>query len=370
MTEYRTLLSNFIKKSTTVGLMRNDGTVDTTDYVSTSNTEGLIKNDGTIDTTSYLSAHQDITGKEDKSNKVTSISSSSTDTEYPSAKVVYDTIEPKLAKSDTKTLDSQYMVYGAYNSWEIVEVFGLQEMANQVIIDEDSIEYMDFEGVLKFTNNTSKRLLLNLRLGLGNSSEHYYSFDRENYIDLSSTETTITLESDEFVYLYCDSGNSTVLYSVRSDKNTIGTIVDMIYPVGSIYMNVNPTDPQILFGGTWTRLKDRFLLGSGDTYANGSTGGSATVTLTSAQSGLKAHGHGMDHNHNHRHSLNKNFSTGSGSVSAYTVTSNRSTSTQYTGYDSTASSKKTTDNNTASNASEAHENMPPYLTVYMWKRIG
>lgn len=41
----------------------------------------------------YLTSHQDITGKEDKSNKVTSISSSSTNTEYPSAKAVYDYIQ-------------------------------------------------------------------------------------------------------------------------------------------------------------------------------------------------------------------------------------------------------------------------------------
>lgn len=40
----------------------------------------------------YLTQHQDITGKEDKTNKVTSISSSSTDTQYPTAKCVYDLI--------------------------------------------------------------------------------------------------------------------------------------------------------------------------------------------------------------------------------------------------------------------------------------
>ena len=37
-----------------------------------------------------LQAHQDISGKEDKTNKVTSISASSTDTQYPSAKAVWN----------------------------------------------------------------------------------------------------------------------------------------------------------------------------------------------------------------------------------------------------------------------------------------
>ena len=52
------------------------------------------------------------------------------------------------------------------------------------------------------------------------------------------------------------------------------------YPVGSIYMSVNSTSPASLFGGTWEQLKDRFLLGAGDTYTNGSTGGESTHTLT------------------------------------------------------------------------------------------
>lgn len=65
--------SNFISTSNTTGLIKNDGTIDTTQYISEhqslanyvekSQTAGLIKNDGTIDTTQYLSQHQDISGK-------------------------------------------------------------------------------------------------------------------------------------------------------------------------------------------------------------------------------------------------------------------------------------------------------------------
>ena len=60
-------------------------------------------------------------------------------------------------------------------------------------------------------------------------------------------------------------------------------VVDSIYPVGSIYMSVNSTSPATLFGGTWSQLKDRFLLGAGDTYSNGATGGAATVTEEAAE---------------------------------------------------------------------------------------
>ena len=57
-------------------------------------------------------------------------------------------------------------------------------------------------------------------------------------------------------------------------------ILDKIHPVGSIYISENSTSPATLFGGTWERVKDRFLLAAGDTYSAGSTGGSATHTLT------------------------------------------------------------------------------------------
>ena len=61
-----------------------------------------------------------------------------------------------------------------------------------------------------------------------------------------------------------------------------------------------------MFGGTWTRIKDKFILAAGDSYAQGATGGSATVTLTTAQ--LPAHNHSGSANSNgdHSHSASSN----------------------------------------------------------------
>lgn len=83
------------------------------------------------------------------------------------------------------------------------------------------------------------------------------------------------------------------------------------HPVGSLYWSSSPTDPGTLFGGTWTRIKDRFVLAAGDTYANGATGGSATVKLT--ESNLPAHSHtcsSTDTNHTHTFDHRHDFSTG------------------------------------------------------------
>ena len=100
------------------------------------------------------------------------------------------------------------------------------------------------------------------------------------------------------------------------------TICNLIYPVGSIYMSVNSTSPETLFGGTWSQLKDRFLLGAGDTYTAGNTGGAASQSYTPAGSvgghtltvdEIPSHAHGLNsHKHSvgaHSHGLNSHTHT-------------------------------------------------------------
>lgn len=126
---------------------------------------------------------------------------------------------------------------------------------------------------------------------------------------------------------------------------TVGTraLIDLIYPVGSIYMSVNNTSPQSFFGGTWERIQDRFLLAAGSTYAAGGTGGSATHTLTVSE--MPNHGHVVG--------------TESGSISKTTAYIAGATG------GSGARGTSTTDN---AGGGAAHNNMPPYLVVYVWKR--
>lgn len=125
--------------------------------------------------------------------------------------------------------------------------------------------------------------------------------------------------------------------------NAVGGCVNP-YPVGAIYLSAAATSPASLFGGTWERLKDRFLLGAGDTYAAGSTGGEAEVALTGEQNGP----------HSHEYSISKD-TTPSG-YGGGTVLSNNLY--EYKQPTSSAGDGK------------PHNNMPPYLTVYMWKRVA
>lgn len=88
----------------------------------------------------------------------------------------------------------------------------------------------------------------------------------------------------------------------------MSAIIDAIYPIGSLYWSSSSTNPQDLFGGTWSQIKDKFVLAAGDIYQNGSTGGASTVTLDISQipshnhggstgNGGVQHNHGMDHRH-------------------------------------------------------------------------
>lgn len=130
-------------------------------------------------------------------------------------------------------------------------------------------------------------------------------------------------------------------------SNISSTIFDNIYPVGSIYMSVNDTNPTNLFGGTWTQLKDRFLLGAGSTYTNGSTGGSATQRLSAAN--LPSHTHPQY------------VATNGGSTSA---------NLDYNGWVSNGKAVAQGIPTGATGQGTKFDIMPPYLVVYMWQRTS
>ena len=153
-------------------------------------------------------------------------------------------------------------------------------------------------------------------------------------------------------------------------------LVDSIYPVGSIYMSVNSTSPATLFGGTWSQLKDRFLLGAGDTYSNGATGGVATVTLTTSQ--IPSHTHTFtgssattsSDSHTHTVPNTKGDNSGSGNKCESWASASASGRTVTTSSDSHTHTLTAKGTNSSTGGGSSHNNMPPYLVVYMWKRTA
>ena len=61
---------------------------------------------------------------------------------------------------------------------------------------------------------------------------------------------------------------------------TKATLFNFVYPVGSVYMSANEADPSTLFGGTWEKLENKYLLGACETAPLGTTGGAWEQTLT------------------------------------------------------------------------------------------
>lgn len=173
-----------------------------------------------------------------------------------------------------------------------------------------------------------------------------------------------------------------------------------VYPVGSIYISLNSTSPSTLFGfGRWEALpQGRMLLSQGNEYAAGSTGGEKEHTLTIAE--MPSHSHGYNtgnsgaHNHSGTTSLNGDHNHGSGNANRYAdaiFNGRYGSSTAYgteSGRENNVIQNATTTNGSHNHTfmtsnvgahshsinldggGQAHNNMPPYLAVYMWKRVS
>lgn len=137
-------------------------------------------------------------------------------------------------------------------------------------------------------------------------------------------------------------------YEYLEKRTSYEAIVNVIYPIGSLYLSVNETSPETLFGGKWEQIQDRFLLASG-TRELGSTGGEEEHTLTINE--MPAHTHEL------------NVATNKTTVSA--------PSDGLANLDLNIMSFETGEvvSVTEVGGGKPHNNMPPYLVVNIWKRI-
>lgn len=144
--------------------------------------------------------------------------------------------------------------------------------------------------------------------------------------------------------------------------------IDDIYPIGSIYMNINNLNPETIFGGKWEQIQDTFLLGCGNYASAGSIGGSENHT----------HNYGIKYGGFYKGTIiEKNTNAG---LFDYNEDNTWTLSTE-TNLGNVAEVEvnggTTKDYQTVSVAHYTHEantsyssNMPPYLAVYIWKRVN
>lgn len=132
----------------------------------------------------------------------------------------------------------------------------------------------------------------------------------------------------------------------NNNSNKQSITLDDVYPVGSIYLSMDNKNPEILFGGIWQQLQDRFLLGAGDDYVAGTIGGEKMHTLTINE--LPTHTHEI-------------------SVASTNTGNNSASNTIRFNNNDTSFVDSVVAQNTGNGIE--HNNMPPYLVVYMWQRV-
>lgn len=173
----------------------------------------------------------------------------------------------------------------------------------------------------------------------------------------------------------------------------VSQLLDLFYPIGSIYTSTKNTNPAATLGGTWTQIKDRFLLCAGDSYSAGATGGSATHTHTTGSHTLT-----VDETPTHTHTRGTMDITGTFRVDpdqawcriasptgAFTADTDATRATGGASGSSTVSSRAVftasrswTGETSSVGGGSAHNhgntgstsNLPPYKVVYAWERTA
>ncbi len=168
--------------------------------------------------------------------------------------------------------------------------------------------------------------------------------------DKITQQTTKNNSQDEEI-VTCKNGINSLNTKVENLENNSSVIPNKVtaietklanfYKVGSIYMSLDNTSPASLFGGTWEKIEGKFLLGASGSYAVGSSGGESTHTLTVSE--MPSHTHDY-------YRMKSGGTTWWVSGSSGTI------------FD------QTYEKTNATGGGKAHNNMPPYLAVNIWRR--
>lgn len=158
-------------------------------------------------------------------------------------------------------------------------------------------------------------------------------------------------KGDAFTYADFTSAQLEALRGPKGDKGDPLSVLEA-YPIGSIYISTNATSPATLFGGNWDEIHGAFLFANSALHKAGEIGGEEEHVLKEKEIPV------------HYHDEYVGNDSGDGSVPE-----------GYYGFTSIAYTSKNTYWAKGSKTSEAgggqaHNNMPPYLSVYMWQRVS
>ena len=221
-------------------------------------------------------------------------------------------------------------------------------------------------------------------LVLDQTGAHIEMSNRKTVLDVGEKLVYKTMDGKEIVSITDNEislnpqngGKLTVNGSELVTKDEIPTF-DKIYPVGSIYPSFNDTDPSLLFGGKWERLKNRFLLGASDEHLVESIGGSTEHshknpdvdgTVLSIEQ-MPSHDHTINPNATHTYGIaycTDGLDGISGHCAADGYAGGAMLKEGYTTIDKTGGGKEHIH---SQGDTESSSSMPPFIAVYMWRRI-
>ena len=267
----------------------------------------------------------------------------------------YNTIPDQIAE-EVKNLDASQLFSAVLNQLIHSIATDNTKSANAVkVYNKHDLLYATFnetvnlyESIIDFTAGTETELIVGTNIREVNISELFIEMrglianketELKNDIEAETTRATnkeTELKND------IDGTKTSVLNEIKAWVN------ETQHPIGSIYITTKNISPSNIFGGTWEQLKDRFLLACGDKYNPGTTGGEAEHTLTIDE--MPSHSHDTINN---KIIANDNDD--------YPITF-------MNGTDARLSQNARGTFNVGGNL--PHNNMPPYITVYVWKRVS
>ena len=237
------------------------------------------------------------------------------------------------SKADVTTLDNYYLTSEANTLHTEILEYVDDEVAALV---NSAPETLDTLGELAIAFEENQDMVETLNAAVTNKAEKS---------DLENAQKSIDTNTN----------------SINSIQTQLNGILELVYPKGAIYISTIATNPSVLFGfGEWEKINDTFLLASGDIYEAGCVGGESEHTLSknempSVIGEIVTHGvySGTP------------IAAVTGCFSVKNTVSGKYLGGSTSGADSISNIKFDNGGN-----GQPHNNMPPYLAVYMWKRIA
>ena len=145
-------------------------------------------------------------------------------------------------------------------------------------------------------------------------------------------------------------------------------ILDIIYPVGSVYLTVNDINPKTLFGGTWVKSSGGFIYGSTSTGTRGENGNGTGTSVSSAGGGTTG-STTLTINQIPSHQHNIQGANSSGSSVNWTDRA-VSYSTDAVGYNTGIRTNYQGGGQGHTHTLSNHSHTIPYFACYIWKRTA